>query len=74
MKPCAPRHLWNLICQIFVRAFRPDGFACLEFNEHFRPRYIHALALFGAQMHLDTPLLSIPARFMCELFQIEVGS
>jgi hypothetical protein len=56
---------------IFVRAFRPDGFAGLEQDVQVGFADVHGLRGARAQMHFDALLPGIPARFVAELLTNE---
>src|SRR6202521_511038 len=71
-KAVAPRHCRNIFGAVFVRAFRPDGFLFQERDAAPRAGDRDGLLAPRAQMHFDSLMLGVVARFVAECQEVKI--
>ncbi len=59
---------------IFVRTFRPDGFAGFDADAQLGTGNVDSLAAQRAKMHFDAAFFCVPAGFVSEFLEVEIGA
>ena len=74
MEAGAGRHGRWLGRGVFVRTFRPDGFAGFDADAQIGAGNVDSLAAQRAKMHFDAALFRVPAGFVSEFLEVEIGA